>query len=239
VRPLIAVPAGIGPAGKLSRIEVAFAGRRYLQAIERAGGVPVILSPFHDSDPAELLSHFNGLVLLGGPDVDPQFYGQDPHPTVYGVNAERDEFEIGLVRAAVENSVPTLAVCRGMQVANVALGGTLIQDLGDPAQGALLHSPLGFPAPQEGVMHEIAVDAGSRLAKALGSEHLLGASYHHQAIDQLGAGLEVVGRAPDGVVEAMEHQRGWFIGVQWHPEDTAEIDHAQQMLYDCLVANAS
>jgi len=239
VRPLIAVPAGIGPAGKVSRIEVAFAGRRYLQAIERAGGVPVILSPFHDSDPVELLSHFQGLVLLGGPDVDPGFYGQETHPTVYGVNRERDQFEIGLVRAAVHNEVPTLAVCRGMQVANVALGGTLVQDLGDPEDHPdVLHSPLGFPAPQEGILHDIRVDPGSRLAKALGGEHLVGASYHHQAVDRLGTDLDVVGRAPDGVIEAMEHRRGWFVGVQWHPEDTAETDFAQQMLYDALVAAA-
>jgi putative glutamine amidotransferase len=122
----------------------------------------------------------------------------------------------------------------------VALGGTLIQDLGDPEDDQeVLHSPLGFPAPQEGVLHEIIVDPGSRLAKALGGEHLQGASYHHQAVDRLGTDLDTVARAPDGVIEAVEHQRGWFVGVQWHPADTAETDFAQQMLYDALVSAAT
>lgn len=237
MKPLVAVPAGIGGAGKVTRIEVAFAGRRYLAAIEQAGAIPVVLPPeaLSDAEAAQLLGRFDALVLMGGPDVAPHFYGQEQHASVYGVNEERDSFEMHLTRAAIAIEMPTLAICRGLQVANVALGGTLIQHLPE-ADGVFVdHAPDGFPAPPEGVLHPVAITAGSRLAKAVGGEEVLGASYHHQAIDRLADGFEVVGRAADGVIEAIEHERGWFIATQWHPEDTAPVDVAQQLLFRALI----
>lgn len=237
MKPLVAVPAGIGEAGKVARIEVAFAGRRYLAAIEQAGAIPVVLPPeaLSDAEAAHLLGRFDAMVLLGGPDVAPQAYGQEPHPSVYGVNIERDRFEMHMVRAAVALELPTLAICRGMQVANVALGGTLIQHLGDVEGLTVDHAPHGFPAPPEGVLHEVELEPGSRIAKAMGSERVVGASYHHQALDRLADGLVVTGRSADGIIEAVEHERGWFVATQWHPEDTVPTDQAQRDLFRGLI----
>jgi putative glutamine amidotransferase len=238
-RPLIALAGRIGAPGKVARTSVVYGGRRYFDAVLRAGGLPVMLSPEPlDHDQArELLGQFDGFVLLGGPDVDPVLYGQDPHPTVYGVNRESDEFEITLVQAAIETDLPTLAICRGMQVANVALGGTLHQHLGDhDVLGD--HAPEGFPAPPEGILHPVAVEPGSRLAKAIGNERPHGASYHHQAIDQLGEGLVINARSEDGMIEGAEREDTWFVAIQWHPEDTAHHDDDQQHLFDALVEQA-
>jgi len=134
-RPLIAVAGRIAAAGRVSRSSIAFAGRVYLDAVLRAGGEPVTLSPreLRPEDAAELLSRFDGLVLMGGADVDPHLYGQTRQSHVYGVNTEQDHFEMALVHAAVEAKKPTLAVCRGIQLVNVALGGTLIQHIASRA----------------------------------------------------------------------------------------------------------
>lgn len=239
VKPLIAVAGRIGAPGKVSRSPVAFAARPYLDAVMRAGGEPVVLAP-RDLDhhtALGLLRRFDGLVLMGGSDVDPALYGQEPHATTYGVNRENDEIEMALTLAAVELELPTLAICRGMQVATVAFGGTLHQHLGDRRDyiDLIEHSPSGFPAPPDGVVHEIVVEPGCRLAKALGIERFEGASYHHQAIDRMADGFRVVGSAADGVIEAIEHEIGWFVGVQWHPEDTAADDPVQQQLYNAFV----
>ena len=238
-KPLIALAGRIGPAGRVARVPVIFGGRRYFDAVLRAGGLPAMLTPqpLSDGDAKDLLSHFDGFVLMGGPDVDPSLFGQEQHPNVYGVNRENDDFEISLVRAAIDLDMPTLAVCRGMQVANVALGGTLVQHLDD--HGLMDgHAPEGFPSAPEGVLHEVLVEEGSRLAKALGTDRPHGASYHHQALDRLGDGLIVTGRAEDGMVESVERDEGWFVAIQWHPEDTAHRDPQQQGLFDALVAQA-
>jgi putative glutamine amidotransferase len=237
--PLIAVAGRIGAAGKVSRIEVAFVGRRYLDAVIRAGGEPVTLAPrsLEPGQAEELLARFDGLLLIGGADVDPALYGQDPHHRTYGVDRRNDEFEIALCRAAASLELPTLAICRGMQVANVAFGGTLHQHLADldPAVD-VVHGPQGFPSPPEGVEHPIDLEAGSLLAKALEGQPTPPAiSYHHQAVDRLGDGFTPTAWAGDGHVEAMERAQGWFVCLQWHPEDTAPTDPAQQRIYDAFV----
>ncbi len=239
MKPLIAVAGRIGAPGRVSRSPVAFAARPYLDAVMRAGGEPVVLAPRdHDHHSAlGLLRRFDGLVLMGGSDVDPALYGQESHPTTYGVNRENDEIEMALARAAVELELPTLAICRGMQVATVAFGGTLHQHLGD-LPDLIEHGPVGFPAPPDGIGHEIVIEPGCRLAKALGVERFEGASYHHQAVDRMGDGFAVVGASADGVIEALEHEIGWFVGVQWHPEDTAAEDPVQQRLYNTFVEQA-
>lgn len=241
VKPLIAVSGRIGAAGKVSRASVGFAPRPYLDSVMRAGGEPVILAPQeHDSHSARaLLRRFDGLVLMGGADVDPALYGQEPHERTYGVNRENDEIEMAMARAAVELELPTLAICRGMQVATVAFGGTLHQHLPDAGiPGLIEHSPVAFPAPPDGVPHEIELEPGCRLAKALHLDRFEGASYHHQSVDRLGEGFAVTGWSRDGVVEAVEHESGWFVGVQWHPEDTAHLDPVQQRVYDGFVEQA-
>jgi len=176
---------------------------------------------------------------MGGADVDPHLYGQQRHPQVYGVNAEQDHFEMALIHAANEMRLPTLAVCRGIQLVNVALGGTLIQHIGD-VPGAVQHAPGKFPAGQEYVLHDVDISPRTRLSKAVGATKVNVASFHHQGIDVVGKGLKVVARSADGLVEGLEHtgRDRWLIGVQWHPEDTAATDPYQQNLYDALISVA-
>jgi len=242
MQPLIAVAGRIGAAGKVARIEIAYSGLRYLDAVLRAGGEPVTLAPrpLTQEQATEVLARFDGLVLMGGADVDPALYGQDPHHRTYGVDRRIDEFEISLARAAADADIPTLAVCRGMQVCNVAFGGTLHQHLDDVETSvAVAHGPTEFPKPPEGVEHPIDVLPGSLLAKALDGHTTPPAiSYHHQAVDRLGAGFTATAWSDDGHVEAMERDHGWFVCLQWHPEDTAGVDPSQQRIYDAFVEQA-
>jgi putative glutamine amidotransferase len=189
-----------------------------------------------DARADELLAPFDGLLLMGGGDIDPARYGESADPNVYGMDRERDDTELTLVRAAIEGGLPILAICRGHQVLNVAMGGTLRQHLPDEA-GLLPH---GTPVLEESVYHDVQLAAGSAVAKACGTEVVTGRSHHHQAVDRLGDGLVAVGWSADGLVEAIEPESapGWVASVQWHPEDTAASDPAQQGLFDALVSQA-
>jgi len=197
------------------RTPAAVLHRGYVDIVSRAGGLPVLLPPV-ESGHAELLSRVDGLVLTGGADVDPARYGQDPHPSVVS-RPERDASEFVLLDVALERGLPVLGVCRGMQVLNVALGGTLIQHLPE-ATGSTAHQP--EPA--------IFGDSKVRLEPGSAAERILGEQtachcYHHQAIDRLGEGLRAVGWAADGTVEAVERPDGPFVlGVQWHPEQNLD-----------------
>lgn len=240
--PLIAVAGRTGAPSRVSRDEVVFAGKRYLNSILRAGGEPVVIAPQHVSndDAAELMSRFDALLLMGGPDVDPSLYGQPASAHVYGVSPEQDRFESTLLRAAIANELPVLAVCRGMQLANVVLGGTLVQHLGDLPNAANLvaHAPGEFPVGAEFVVHDIELVSDSWLSRAVGATRIRGASFHHQGIDALAPGFRAVGHAPDGLLEAIEHERNHIVGVQWHPEDTSADDPRQQAIYDSFVSLA-
>jgi len=237
-RPPIAIAGRVAAAGRVSRSAISFAGRVYLDAVLRAGGEPLTLSPreLRHDEALHLLKGFRALVLMGGADVDPHLYGQQRQPHVYGVNAEQDHFEMALVHAAIEMKLPTLAVCRGIQLVNVALGGTLIQHIGD-IPGVVRHAPGKFPAGQDYVLHDVDITPRTKLSKAVGATKVNVASFHHQGIDQVGKGLKVVARSADGLIEGLEHtgRDQWLIGVQWHPEDTAATDSHQQNLYDALI----
>ena len=182
------------------------------------------------------LERVDGLLLIGGGDLDPASYGAEPQAEVYGVFPESDAFELALARAAVVAGVPTLAVCRGIQVLNVALGGTLDQHI-TTRPGVVDHGVPGVGS----ASHPVRVLAGSRLAAAMGvdADPVACSSHHHQAVAKLGDGLVAVGWSSDGLVEAVEHVDGWVVGVQWHPEDTAADDPAQQGLFDALVGQAA
>lgn len=225
-------------AGRVSRSAISFAGRVYLDAVLRAGGEPLTLSPreLRHDEALQLLKGFGALVLMGGADVDPHLYGQQRQPHVYGVNPEQDHFEMALVHAAIEMKLPTLAVCRGIQLVNVALGGTLIQHIGD-IPGVGQHAPGKFPSGQDYALHDVDISPRTKLSKAVGATKVNVASFHHQGIDVVGKGLKVVARSADGLVEGLEHtgRDQWLIGVQWHPEDTASTDPHQQNLYDALI----
>lgn len=236
-KPLIAIPAYRLASGRVTRwSDSGFAvPAAYVDAIHRAGGRAVLLTFPDDSDPAEILAPFDGLMLIGGGDVDPFLYDTEPHDALYGVNRDRDKLEIALIRAAVETGKPTLAICRGIQVANVAFGGTLHQHL--PDLGAVGH---GVPAGADGsyVAGEKRIQGGSRLAAILGGDRMSGSCSHHQAVDVLGEGLIPTAWTEDGIVEGLEREAGWFVAVQWHPEVTAAANAQQQALFEALVGQA-
>jgi putative glutamine amidotransferase len=236
--PIIAVSAYRLPVGRVTgwnRGAIA-APDVYVDAILRAGGMPALLPWSNGMSADGILDRFDGLLLIGGGDVDPARYGAPrQHPKVYGVDPFRDEFEIGLTRTAAQEELPMMAVCRGIQLLNVAFGGTLHQHLPD-LPGLAKH---GRPQEDEPwVDHEIKVAESSRLAEATGGAALIGRASHHQSIDRVGEGLSAVAWTADGVVEAVEADHGWVVGVQWHPEQTAADDPAQQALFDALVARA-
>jgi putative glutamine amidotransferase len=209
----------------------------YIDAVQRAGGDPVIVPPIllDDESASARLSRFDGLLLVGGGDIDPVRYGQQAVPEVSFVNPARDEFEIPLVRAAIDRGVPTLAICRGVQVLNVALGGTLHQHISD-REDLLEHRNEDG---SDGVLHEVRAQPGSKVMKAMGVERARTFSHHHQAIDQIGTGLVPVCWAEDGILEGVELEDGWILGIQWHAEATAAEDPTQQALFDALVREAS
>jgi gamma-glutamyl-gamma-aminobutyrate hydrolase PuuD len=233
--PLVAIPAYRLVPGRVQGWSAgAFAvPDSYVHAAQRAGMRPVILTE-PESDPAGVLDLFDALLLLGGGDIDPARYGAEPHAETYGVDRDRDALEIGLIRAAADTGLPTLGICRGAQILNVAFGGTLLQHLPEIA-GLGLH---GVPGGGQPAMHDVKVSPGSLLSAATGKEVLDCSSHHHQAIDRLGEGLVATGWADDGLVEALEREGGWMVAVQWHPEDTAPADPSQQALFDALGGRA-
>jgi putative glutamine amidotransferase len=239
MRPLIAVTGvPIVAGGVLGWRQAAVAcTAAYLEAVERAGGDPVILPPtgIDEAEAAERLRRFDGLLLVGGGDIDPACYGQEPRPEVAHINPARDEFEIPLVRSAIDRGLPTLCICRGAQVLNVALGGTLHQHITDREDLVAHRNEDGT----DGVLHEIRAEVGSRVMKAMGAERVRTFSHHHQALDALGTGLVPVGWAEDGLLEAVELDEGWVLGLQWHAEATAAADPTQQAVFDALVREAS
>jgi putative glutamine amidotransferase len=203
----------------------------YLDGVVRAGGRPVVVDPVGDL--VAMLDRVDAVVLTGGPDVDPAFYGEERHEAVYGVDGEIDAAEVALARAALDRGTPTLAICRGLQVLNVAFGGTLHQHIADEP-GIEDHGRPGETG--GGHEHEILVAPGSLLHSVFGQLHVVGSCHHHQAVDKIGDGLRVTATASDGVVEGLEADDHWVLAVQWHPEDTAGRDTTQQALFDTLVA---
>ncbi len=204
---------------------------QYVESVRRAGGLPLLIPP-GETALDDLLSWLDGWVLSGGGDLDPQCYGVASHPQVYDVDAARDAMELELARQLTNRRLPTLAICRGLQVINVAFGGTLHPHLPDHYGDTVPH---GVP-PHQAVAHDVQLVAESRLGRLMGSDRVVSYSWHHQAIDRLASGFQVVARAPDGVIEAVEQpEHPELICVQWHPELSAAEDPAQQRLFDELI----
>lgn len=199
----------------------------YLAALENARLVPVVTPPLHDDSYAEsLVQRVDGLVLTGGEDMNPARYGALAHPKLGAVSDERDGWELALVRSAARICLPTLAICRGIQVLNVAMGGTLVQDLPSAYANAnysdIDHDP---DLPRSNRSHAVGIHSDSRTAHAVGVTQMRVNSVHHQAVERPGDSLRVVATAPDGTIEALESaaDSGWWcVGVQWHPEDLVD-----------------
>lgn len=207
----------------------------YVTAVRRAGGLPVLLPPADGLFPG-ILSRVDALVFTGGCDIDPARYGGDrEHPALTALDGERDQAELDGLRATLSaGSKPVLCVCRGLQILNVALGGTLVEHVEDLGRGDMHRDEHGH-----WTLHDSTVVPGTRTSRALGGTSSLAMSGHHQALGQLAPGLTVTSTAADGIVEAVELDgHRWCVGVQWHPEITAATDAAQQGLFDALVAAA-
>lgn len=226
--PLVLIVGRISPEAKGVRGEPFAAGRKYFESVARAGGTPLMLPPIVSlvDDVPDLLRRVDAVVLHGGGDIHPRHYGQEPTAEqLYGIVTEHDEVELAVVRTAIELDVPTLAICRGMQVLNVAMGGTLQQDIGNENHW-FEYTPVSL-AP------------GSRIATAIGSTSVTSCHcVHHQALDRIADGLLVTGHSHDGLVHAAEvDTASWIVATQWHPEDSADQDPQQQALFAALLAH--
>jgi putative glutamine amidotransferase len=232
--PLIAIPTyHLGP-GRVGSWEGAYAlPELYVAALRTAGARTALLPPGQPVGAAEALAPFDGLLLAGGGDIEPARYGAADHPAQYGTDPERDELELGLARAAVRLGRPTLGICRGIQLLNVAFGGTLVQHLPD-LDGRTDHR-VEHRVEAKQAIHGLRVEPGSRLAEAMGQVEAEGLSHHHQALDRIGDGFRPVAWAADGLVEGIERDHGWTVGVLWHPESTAGADPVQRRLLRAFV----
>ncbi|MEL6306512.1 MAG: gamma-glutamyl-gamma-aminobutyrate hydrolase family protein [Chloroflexota bacterium] len=213
----------------------------YVDAVERAGGIAILLPPTKPDSMniTKILSLIDGIIISGGGDIDPQHYGGNTdHEHVARIDRERDVFELALVKALAdsrEKDQPMLCVCRGMQVLNVAMGGTMTEHIPDIQPDDMHRADNGFWA-----THDIDVDGDSALATIMDANTVNTYSGHHQAVKTIGNGLRVVATAADGIIEGLELEtHPWAIGVQWHPEKSAAEDTTQQKLFDALVAQAS
>lgn len=231
MRPLVAVIGQRCESVPILRFSATLAAEAICEAVYAAGGEPAVV---HGSaaDPAaglaERLERFDGVLMPGGADIDPSRYGQETSADeVYGVVAFQDDFDLAVARVILSSGLPTLAICRGMQVLNVALGGTLTQHL---LETTVKH----FKA-----VHEVAVSAESRLHAVVESGSVSVSSYHHQCVDVLGDDLVVVARAADGVIEGVEHRSADLIAVQWHPEDLQKTSATDAALFSDLVTRAA
>jgi putative glutamine amidotransferase len=228
--PLIALCARVLSFSDEGKRDAYSSSQPYSRAVARAGGVPVLVPPIHElaSNALTVLQHFDGVLLPGGGDVDPRRYGQEPaDDNLYGITDIHDELDIAVALAAIELDLPMLALCRGMQVLNVALGGTLQQDIGNSDHWMREHT--------------VTLTPESKIALACGATHLEHChSVHHQGIDRLADPLVACGWAEDGQLEAVElPSASWIVGAQWHPEDTASRAPHQQAIYDELVRRAA
>lgn len=190
----------------------------YIKSVQQAGGIPLCL-PFESQQEIEsVLNVIDGLLLIGGPDIDPSFYNEEPHPKIGAFSKVRDASDLNMFHAAFKRGMPILGICRGLQVINVACGGTLIQDIETQVNKPIAHAQT---SKRSETTHFVEITEGM-LLEIVGQERIQVNSIHHQAIGNLGEGLQVVARSSDGVIEAIEHMtHPYCISVQWHPEELA------------------
>jgi len=231
-RPLIAIPARFSSSAAALRYQAEVSARKLVEAVYVAGGEPLTIHPsapagaVSDAEVSQRLDFADGVLLPGGGDLHPVHYGGAQHESLYDMDMEQDAFDLAVARWSLRAGRPLLAICRGMQVVNVAMGGTLVQDM---------------PRHHRHVRSELALRPGTAVYGVLGRDTVTISCYHHQAVDRIGARLRPTASSEDGVVEAIELTepgRGWFLAVQWHPEDTAADDPPQQHLFDALVMAA-
>jgi putative glutamine amidotransferase len=232
-RPLIVIPARFSPGATALRYAAEVTARALVEAVFAAGGEPVVVHP-HAPDlevdvaaARERIWFADGVLLPGGGDVAARWSGQQPHPTEYGVDEEQDAFDLGVAQVALADHLPLLAICRGTQIVNVALGGDLVQDMDDTVGN------------HRSRVHDLDVDETSPLGEIVGRRTAI-SCYHHQCIATLGTSLSPAAYSSDGVIEAvtLQDHAGWYLGVQWHPEDSAATDPVQAEIFRHFVEAA-
>lgn len=233
-KPMIGLPGRRKLAGHVAGMPAGVADmhvelhyRDYARCVAAAGGLPVYLPV--DCDPDEIIEHLDGVVLTGGADIDPAHYGQDPHPDLGAIEPDRDAYELALLAAADRKGIPVLGICRGMQLINVARGGTLAQHVDDHAEWDLT---------PDTEIHPVAFTEGSCLAGLYGPSAPVN-SLHHQVVDQVGEGLSITAVAPDGTIEALEEPGRAVVAVQWHPEMMGRNEPVFAWLVDAARAHAA
>lgn len=230
---IVAITATSEQVKDATRVRV---NRAYTDAIIAAGLIPLVVPPVPEDLAPAILDAVAGLVLTGGEDLDPSYFGAARHRATGAANEDRDRCELALARGAAARRLPTLAICRGVQVLNVALGGSLIQDLPTERGGPVDHDA---QTTRDTRVHDVAIAAGSRLDAIVDTRSISTNSFHHQAVDRLGAGLCTVATSPDGVIEAVEStdRAWWMVGVQWHPEElTATPEEWDRCLFAAFAA---
>jgi putative glutamine amidotransferase len=212
---IVAVTASTKMVNDSGKVTV---NRAYTDAVLAAGLVPLVVPPMTEEGALAILDAVDGLLLTGGEDIDPARFGAPRHPATGPANDLRDRIELALAKEAAARKLPTLAICRGVQVLNVALGGTLVQDIPSELESMVDHDA---ESARSSRVHDVAVDSGSRLAGIVGAGCITTNSFHHQSVDRLAPGLRGVATAPDGVIEGVEcsDRAWWAVGVQWHPEE--------------------
>lgn len=213
IKPIIGIGSDVqSPEGER---ESAFTYLTYVEAVRRAGAIPVLIPP-QPENADQLMRELDGFLLAGGDDCDPAVYGEERHPTVDPMDVRRQANDLALAEAARKHEVPMLGICLGLQVMNVAAGGTLIQDIDSQHDTEIRHASV----PEDRARHDVIVEKGTQLAGVLPALELNVNSSHHQAIRKVGQGLRVTALAPDGIVEGVEDPKHpFYLGVQWHPED--------------------
>jgi putative glutamine amidotransferase len=235
-RPIILIPARFSPSAPVLRSRAEVTSRNLIDIVWAAGGDPHVIHPYapggvaDDEEVAQRLALADGVLLPGGGDIAAHWSGQDNHPTMYDIDEEQDAFDLAIARIALAHGIPLLAVCRGLQVVNVSRGGTLIQDM---------DSTFGEGHHHRRHLHATTIEPASALASLVGTG-VESYCHHHQCLDRLGEGMRVVARSAEGIVEGVEipDATGWFLGVQWHPEDTWATDEQQVAVLRAFIAAA-
>lgn len=232
MRPLIGITTSYD-----SEKQRASLNRGYFDAIVKAGGIPVPILPLENEGALlRLLEHLDGIVFSGGPDVDPSFFYEEPHPNMGEICPERDKAEIFIARECMRRAKPVLGICRGIQLINIALGGSIYQDIPSQIRGSLKHRQ---DAPRWHASHEVEIkDEDSRLFEIFGKNHIHVNSFHHQSVKDVAPDFKITAIARDQVIEAIEtkDKKVFCLGVQWHPEEMWERDPLQFRLFQYFVS---
>jgi putative glutamine amidotransferase len=209
----------------------------YVHGITAAGGLPVILAPLKEGDQTFVLDRLDGVILTGGPDINPELYGAAPDALTFTCTPERDQFELSLAKEAFSRDMPILGICRGMQMMNLALGGDLIQDIRQETGSTIAHNDP--KRPRNVLAHEVNIELDSMLYKIIGQSQIAVNSFHHQAVGKQGQRTKITARSTDNVVEGIEILGLQFaLGIQWHPESLWEQSPQFFALFDAIVQKA-